>query len=272
MFKIFTFKTLAVISACICFLLIAGAFFNTFSPIIEANLTLSANVPIVMYHQIKDTTSNWGNYILPTHVLKEDFEYLKNNNYTPIKIKDILEDNKKRNDELMLRDQVILEILYYTGIRASECVSLEIQDLNFYSRIIRIVGKGNKERLVPFTIECKKTIERYLKDLRPILASRQLEPSNILILNNNGKKLTTRGLEYILDQIQEKTGNFLDLHPHVLRHSFATHLLENGADLRVIQELLGHESLNATQVYTHVTEEAMKKTYEAFHPRAKKKE
>ena len=74
MFKIFTFKTLAVISACICFLLIAGAFFNAFSPIIEANLTLSANVPIVMYHQIKDTTSNWGNYILPTHVLKEDFE------------------------------------------------------------------------------------------------------------------------------------------------------------------------------------------------------
>lgn len=191
---------------------------------------------------------------------------------TKDEIKDILEDNKKRNDELMLRDQVILEILYYTGIRASECVSLEIQDLNFYSRIIRIVGKGNKERLVPFTIECKRTIERYLKDLRPILASRQLEPSNILILNNNGKKLTTRGLEYILDQIQEKTGNFLDLHPHVLRHSFATHLLENGADLRVIQELLGHESLNATQVYTHVTEEAMKKTYEAFHPRAKKKE
>lgn len=187
-------------------------------------------------------------------------------------IKTILEDNKKREDELMLRDQVILEILYYTGIRASECINLEIQDINFFNRIIRVIGKGNKERLVPFTLDCKKTIEKYLKDSRPKLANKQLEPSNILILNNNGKKLTTRGLEFILDQIQEKTGNFLDLHPHILRHSFATHLLENGADLRVIQELLGHESLNATQVYTHVTEEAMKKTYDTFHPRAKKKE
>ena len=89
MFKIFTFKTLAVISACICFLLIAGAFFNTFSPIIEASLTLSANVPIVMYHQIKDTTSNWGNYILPTHVLKEDFEYFKKAGITPVSFDDL---------------------------------------------------------------------------------------------------------------------------------------------------------------------------------------
>ena len=97
MFKIFTFKTLAVISACICFLLIAGAFFNAFSPIIEANLTLSANVPIVMYHQIKDTTSNWGNYILPTHVLKEDFEYFKKAGIIPVSfddLKDFVENGK----------------------------------------------------------------------------------------------------------------------------------------------------------------------------------
>lgn len=187
-------------------------------------------------------------------------------------IEDLLVDNLKREDELMLRDQVILEILYYTGIRASECVNLAIQDINFTNRVIRIVGKGNKERIVPFTLNCKKTIERYLKDCRPKLAEKQLEPSNTLILNSDGKKLTTRGLEYILDQIQTKTGNFVGLHPHILRHSFATHLLENGADLRVIQELLGHESLNATQIYTHVTEEAMKQTYLAFHPRAKKKD
>ena len=92
-----------------------------------------------------------------------------------------------------------------------------------------------------------------------------------LFFNAQGRPLTTRGLEYILDSIQEKTGLSVGLHPHILRHSFATHLLENGADLRVIQELLGHESINATQVYTHVTEEAMKDTYENFFPRAKKK-
>ena len=92
-----------------------------------------------------------------------------------------------------------------------------------------------------------------------------------LFLNAQGGQLTTRGLEHILDSIQEKTGLFVGLHPHILRHSFATHLLENGADLRVIQELLGHESINATQVYTHVTEEAMKETYDKTFPRAKKK-
>ena len=92
-----------------------------------------------------------------------------------------------------------------------------------------------------------------------------------LFFNANGGALTTRGLEYILDSIEEKIGLYVGLHPHILRHSFATHLLENGADLRVIQELLGHESINATQVYTHVTEEAMKETYMAAHPRAKKK-
>ena len=93
-----------------------------------------------------------------------------------------------------------------------------------------------------------------------------------LFFNAQGGQLTTRGLEYILKSIEEKTGLFVGLHPHIMRHSFATHLLENGADLRVIQELLGHESINATQVYTHVTEEAMKETYANAHPRAKKKE
>lgn len=187
-------------------------------------------------------------------------------------IQDILKANRERVDELMLRDQTILEILYYTGIRVSECVNLMIQDVSFYTRTIRVVGKGNKERLVPFTNECKNTIETYLKVCRPLLANKKQEPTNALILNNHGEKLTTRGLEYILDKIEEKTGLFVGLHPHVLRHSFATHLLENGADLRVIQELLGHESLNTTQIYTHVSEEALKQTYLAFHPRAKKKD
>ena len=114
-----------------------------------------------------------------------------------------------------------------------------------------------------------------MEKVRPILALKVLVPrkdgKNILFLNNRGEGLTTRGLEYILDSIEKKTGSFVGLHPHVLRHSFATHLLEAGADLRVIQELLGHESLNATQVYTHVSEEAMKDIYSTAFPRAHKK-
>ncbi len=155
-------------------------------------------------------------------------------------------------------------------MRAAELVALDIQSIDMRNRIIRVFGKGSKERMVPFTEDCKKTLENYLKFSRPLLLQKTLNPSNALILNSHGDRLTTRGLEYILDQIEEKTGDFVGLHPHILRHSFATHLLENGADLRVIQELLGHTSLNATQIYTHVTEEAMKNTYDTYFPRANK--
>lgn len=185
-------------------------------------------------------------------------------------VQTILEENMKRNDELALRDQVILSVLYYTGIRASELVSLDLQRINLRERYLIVLGKGQKERMVPFTVECQKLIEKYLSTTRMTLLAKTIKPTNYFILNNQGNPLTTRGLEYILDQIEEKTGNFYGLHPHILRHSFATHLLENGADLRVIQELLGHTSLNATQVYTHVTEEGMKETYKKYHPRAKK--
>lgn len=186
-------------------------------------------------------------------------------------IEEIFKQNALRQDELMLRDQAILFTLYYTGIRASELVNLNVQSVTLSQRVIRVIGKGNKERLVPFSNECKKVIEAYLKELRPKLIVRTTKPSPSLFLNVNGNRLTTRGLEYILDEIEEKTGSFVGLHPHLLRHTFATHLLENGADLRVIQELLGHESINATQVYTHVTNEQIRQEYLLYHPRAKKK-
>lgn len=185
-------------------------------------------------------------------------------------IEKIIEDNKLREDEYMIRDQAILELLYYTGMRASELVSLDVQSVDLRRRVIVVFGKGRKERIVPFTESAQKTLQTYIKDLRLKLLNRTEEPTNALFLNKFGKRLTSRGLEFILDQIEEKTGNNLGLHPHKLRHSFATHLLENGADLRVIQELLGHESINATQVYTHVSEKAMKETYLAHHPRATK--
>lgn len=185
-------------------------------------------------------------------------------------VREILTENAKRTDDLMIRDQAILSMLYYTGMRAAELVSLDIQFVNLPQRLVRVIGKGNKERILPFSKECKDALQRYIGFTRNELLAKTSIKTAALFLNNNGKRLTTRGLEYILDSIEEKTGTFVGLHPHILRHSFATHLLENGADLRVIQELLGHESINATQVYTHVTEEAMKKEYLAAHPRARK--
>ena len=187
-------------------------------------------------------------------------------------VREILTENAKRTDELMLRDQAILSTLYFSGMRASELVHLKLQSLSLRENIITIEqGKGRKDRIVPITEECRRDIEKYKNECRPQLLIRADVESPNLFLNNHGNPLTTRGLEYILDRIEEKTGLFVGLHPHILRHSFATHLLENGADLRLIQELLGHASINATQVYTHVSEEAMKKEYLTAHPRAKKK-
>jgi site-specific recombinase XerD len=168
------------------------------------------------------------------------------------------------------RNALEIEILYSCGLRISELLNLKTSDIYWTHEYIKVLGKGNKERLVPFTEECAKTLEKYLEISRPELLKNNPEPTNVVFLNNLGKKLTTRGLEYILDKIQQRIGLFLGLHPHILRHSFATHLLENGADLRVIQELLGHESLNTTQVYTHVSEKAMQETYLKYFPRAKK--
>ena len=180
--------------------------------------------------------------------------------------------NKKRTDDLAMRDQAILELLYASGLRASELVNLTIFNLDIRNRIIRVFGKERKERMVPFSKSAQECLNLYLKDTRPILLSKNLMAASEkhLFLNNHGRKLTSRGLEYILKQIELKCGLNLNLHPHALRHSFATHLLEGGADLRLIQELLGHESINTTSIYTHVNEEKIRKEYIKAHPRANK--
>ena len=193
-------------------------------------------------------------------------------------IEEILKRNAERTDDLAIRDQAILCMLYYCGLRASELVKLDVQDVNLKSRIVHVIGKGNKERIVPFTLECKEAVQKYVETTRKELLKTKIKETSALFLSDFSQTdpqkdlhMTTRGLEHILDQIEEKTGSFVGLHPHILRHSFATHLLDNGADLRVIQELLGHTSINATQVYTHVSAEAMKQTYIDNFPRAKKK-
>ena len=187
-------------------------------------------------------------------------------------VENLLKLNSERQDDLALRDQAILELLYASGVRASELVNIRLKDVDLRGRVMRIMGKGKKERVVPFNRTAEKAIRNYLTKSRDQLLSHRQIPNEFdhLFLSANGKPLTTRGLEYILKQIEAKTGCNYGLHPHLLRHSFATHFLEQGLDLRVIQELLGHESLNTTQIYTHVTEESMKHQFMSSHPRAKK--
>ena len=179
-------------------------------------------------------------------------------------IEDLFNKNKERDDDLKYRDQAIIELLYASGVRVSELVNIKLSAIDLKNRSIRVFGKGRKERVVMFSKSCQETLREYLNH------SIHTGNSDYLFLNAHGNQLTTRGVEYILKEIQNKTGVQLGLHPHLLRHTFATHLLEGGADLRVIQELLGHESINTTQVYTHITEEAMKYQFEISHPRAKK--
>lgn len=186
-------------------------------------------------------------------------------------VKNLLDINSKRTDDLAIRDQAILEMLYTSGMRVSEIASLTLQQIDLANRYARIFGKGKKERIVPFSETCKKCLIEYLNKSRKILIAKYNAKTNIVFLNHYGKPLTTRGFEDIFKRIDQKTGVFLSLHPHTLRHTFATHLLENGADLRVIQELLGHSSINTTQIYTHVTTKTMMEEYRTFHPRAKEK-
>ena len=181
--------------------------------------------------------------------------------------------NAKRTDFMALRDQAILELLYSSGMRASELVALKGREIDYHSRMIRVFGKGKKERLVPFGKTAEAAMKTYNSTLRPVLQGKHHSGgiSDSFFLNERGNSLTVRGLEYILKQVEKKTGINLGLHPHELRHSFATHLLEGGADLRLIQELLGHESLDTTEIYTHVSKENMKNEYDSYFPRAKGK-
>ena len=180
-------------------------------------------------------------------------------------IEQLFEKNKEREDQLRFRDQAIIELLYASGVRVSELINIKMKAIDLKNRTIRVFGKGRKERIVMFTKSCQKTLLTYLNN-GPIKYG-----NDFLFTNAKGDQLTARGVEYILKEIQDKTGLQLGLYPHLFRHTFATHLLEGGADLRVIQELLGHESINTTQVYTHITEESMKYQFEMSHPRAKKR-
>ncbi|MCR4562853.1 MAG: tyrosine-type recombinase/integrase [Bacilli bacterium] len=183
----------------------------------------------------------------------------------------LIRENAKRSDHLMLRDQAILTLMLASGMRASEVVGFTLNQVDFRRRTINVLGKGKKYRLVPFTEEAKGWMERYRDELRPQLKSKgdALKNNNEFFLSDRGAKLTVRGLEYILDHICEVTASSMNIHPHELRHTFATDILERGASLRYIQELLGHSSIDTTTIYTHISTKKMVDDYQKFFKRKK---
>ncbi len=169
-------------------------------------------------------------------------------------------------NKLGLRDKALLETFYACGVRVSELINMKISDLYLDEEIIRVFGKGSKERLVPIGSSAINWIKEYLIKSR-ILLEKKLKSANFLFLNNNGSKLSRMGVWKIVDRYVREAGIQKEVHPHTFRHSFATHLLEGGADLRAVQEMLGHSDISTTQIYTHIDREYIKQIHKDFHPR-----
>ena len=162
------------------------------------------------------------------------------------------------------RDRAILEALYSTGIRVSELIGIDIEDIDFISGIVKVLGKGRKERLAPIGDKAVSAIREYMEYRNKKIR----DDKKALFLNNSGKRLTDRSVRRIVNKYINVLSGKEHISPHTLRHSFATHLLDRGADLRSVQELLGHKNLSTTQIYTHVTTERLKSVYDKAHPRA----
>lgn len=170
------------------------------------------------------------------------------------------------NDKLGLRDKAMLELFYACGTRVSELIDLKVNDLFFDDEIIRVFGKGSKERLIPIGSSAINWVGEYLKKSRPLLMKKSKSENN-LFLNSRGSKLSRMGVWKIIDRYVKEAGIEKDVHPHTFRHSFATHLLEGGADLRAVQEMLGHADISTTQIYTHVDRDYIKQVHKQYHPR-----
>ncbi len=168
---------------------------------------------------------------------------------------------------LGLRDRAMLEMLYSTGIRVSELVGMNLIDIDWTDEVVKVLGKGNKERFVPIGSYALAAIEKYL-DKRYELLKRNQSPQEALFLNWKGGWLTSRGVRLVVNKYARRMSISKHVSPHTLRHTFATHLLDAGADLRIVQELLGHASMATTQIYTHLTKERLKSIYDKAHPRA----
>ncbi len=185
-----------------------------------------------------------------------------------LSIQEIEEIFKQPNttDKYGIRDRTILEVLYSSGLRVSEAISLRISDIYFEEEVIRVFGKGSKERIVPIGSSAIEWVRKYLLESRPFLEKRGVS-QGVLFLNKNGRKLSRMGIWKIIDKYVKMAKITKAVHPHTFRHSFATHLVEGGADLRAVQEMLGHADISTTQIYTHIDREYIKQVHKDYHPR-----
>ncbi|MCI9130445.1 site-specific tyrosine recombinase XerD [Thomasclavelia cocleata] len=202
-----------------------------------------------------------------------DFDLPKINKKLPVilsttEMQEILE-TIKINDHISCRNRCMLELMYATGLRVSELINLNVSSINLYMGYIKVIGKGDKERIVPIGEIAKTILDIYLNQYRDKFIKKE---SSLLFFNNHGNKLSREEFYIILKQVINKTSINKKISPHTIRHSFATHLLENGADLRSIQELLGHSDISTTTIYTHISNQKIKNEYQQFHPRMKKKD
>ena len=208
---------------------------------------------IVNYNYFNDVSNPKRGLVLPKFIKEKDMS-------------NIMEVCSGDNP-ILERDRLILELLYSTGIRVSELINIKLTDINFYNNEIKILGKGSKERIVIFNNTCRETLNKFIKDGRKKLYKND---TGYLFIGRNNGHISSKYVRDIINKVKVKAGVEGKITPHVFRHTFATDMLNNGADLVSVKDLLGHESLNTTSIYTHVTNEQIKKIYEMAHPRAKK--
>jgi len=232
---------------------------------------------------LKDNKHNERSIARNTSTLRSFYKfliiskYVKNNpmdNITSIKLSKKLPDvltideinrilDIKITDNYSIRNKAMLELIYASGLRVSELVNLKTYDVDTTDNIVRTMGKGSKERIIPIGEYATNALNSYLS-IRDTFIKREI--NDYLFLNNHGKKMTRQGFFKIIKKLARDNNIKKDISPHTLRHSFATHMLNNGADLRTIQELLGHSDISTTQIYTHVSTEKLKNTFESYHP------
>ena len=215
------------------------------------------------------------NYLVKEDILKNNYFNMVNNPKREIYLPKFLKDEELNkifdvcslDTSINQRDSLIIELLYATGVRVSELVNIKIKDIDMNEKVIKVLGKGSKERIVLYNNHTANVLDVYLKDGYRFFNKKN---SEYLILNKDGNHLSERYVRKVIDKLVKKAGLDLKISPHTIRHTFATDMLEEGSDLMTVKELLGHESLNTTSIYTHVTNSQIRKVYDMAHPRAKK--